>query len=101
MNENLTENIKKLVQKGKENGFVLISELDAIIENLKVADQQYIRDGMEELEIQVVKTPKDYDEFKYMTGEEAIEFLQSLSDGKTKAFVKDEEEKDKKNKSHD
>ena len=93
MNENLTENIKKLVQKGKENGFILISELNAIIENLKVADQQYIRDGMEELEIQVVKTPKDYDEFKYMTGEEAIEFLQSLSDGKTRAFVKDEEEK--------
>lgn len=93
MNENLTENIKKLVQKGKENGFILISELNVIIENLKVADQQYIRDGMEELEIQVVKTPKDYDEFKYMTGEEAIEFLQSLSDGKTKAFVKDEEEK--------
>ena len=93
MNENLTENIKKLVQKGKENGFILVSELNAIIENLKVADQQYIRDGMEELEIQVVKTPKDYDEFKYMTGEEAIEFLQSLSDGKTKAFVKDEEEK--------
>ena len=78
MNENLTENIKKLVQKGKENGFILISELNAIIENLKLADQQYIRDGME---------------FKYMTGEEAIEFLQSLSDGKTKAFVKDEEEK--------
>ena len=91
MNENLTENIKKLVQKGKENGFILISELNAIIENLKVADQQYIRDGMEELEIQVVKTPKDYDEFKYMTGEEAIEFLQSLSDGKTKAFVKEED----------
>ena len=47
---------------------------------------------MEELKIQVVKTPKDYDEFKYMTGEEAIEFLQSLSDGKTKAFVRDEKE---------
>lgn len=93
MNENLTKNIKKLVQKGKENGFILISELNAIIENLKEADQQYIRDGMEELEIQVVKTPKDYDEFKYMTGEEAVEFLQSLSDGKTKAFVNDEEEK--------
>ena len=93
MNENLTKDIKKLVQKGKENGFILISELNAIIENLKLADQQYIRDGMEELEIQVVKTPKDYDEFKYMTGEEAIEFLQSLSDGRTKAFVKDEEEK--------
>ena len=48
---------------------------------------------MEELKIQIVKTPKDYDEYKYMTGEEAIQFLQGLSDGKTKAFVKDEKDK--------
>ena len=91
MNTNLSEDIKKLVKKGKENGFILISELDEIIKNLKAADQQYIRDGMEELEIQIVKTAKDYDEYKYMTGEQAIEFLQSLSDGKTKAFVKEED----------
>ena len=91
MNVNLSEDIKKLVKKGKENGFILISELDEIIKNLKAADQQYIRDGMEELEIQIVKTAKDYDEYKYMTGEQAIEFLQSLSDGKTKAFVKEED----------
>ena len=90
-NANLSEDIKKLVKKGKENGFILISELDEIIKNLKAADQQYIRDGMEELEIQIVKTAKDYDEYKYMTGEQAIEFLQSLSDGKTKAFVKEED----------
>jgi len=92
MKENLTQDIKNLVKKGKENGYILLAELNNIIETLNVADQQYIRDGMEELKIQVVKTPKDYDEFKYMTGEEAIEFLQSLSDGKTKAFVKDEKE---------
>ena len=91
MNVNLSEDIKKLVKKGKENGFILISELDEIIKNLNAADQQYIRDGMEELEIQIVKTAKDYDEYKYMTGEQAIEFLQSLSDGKTKAFVKEED----------
>tara|TARA_B100000579_G_scaffold394906_1_gene372585 strand:- start:102 stop:377 length:276 start_codon:yes stop_codon:yes gene_type:complete len=91
MNINLSEDIKKLVKKGKENGFILISELDEIIKNLNAADQQYIRDGMEELEIQIVKTAKDYDEYKYMTGEQAIEFLQSLSDGKTKAFVKEED----------
>ena len=84
MKENLTQDIKNLVKKGKENGYILLSELNNVIETLKVADQQYIRDGMEELKIQVVKTPKDYDEFKYMTGEEAIEFLQSLSDGKLK-----------------
>ena len=88
MSADLSDSIKRLVKKGKENGFVLISELDEIIKNLKAADKQYIRDGLEELEIQIVKTPKDYDEYKYMTGEQAIEFLQSLSDGKTKAFVK-------------
>ena len=93
MSGNITEDMKKLVRKGKEEGFILISELDMIIEDLGAADQQYIRDGMEELKIQIVKTPRDYDEYKYMTGEEAIEFLQTLSDGKTKAFVKNEEDK--------
>jgi hypothetical protein len=93
MSGNITDDMKKLVRKGKEEGFILISELDKVIEDLGAADQQYIRDGMEELKIQIVKTPKDYDEYKYMTGEEAIEFLQSLSDGKTKAFVKNEEDK--------
>ena len=89
----MTSDMKKLVRKGKEEGFILISELDKLIEELSAADQQYIRDGMEELKIQIVKTPKDYDEYKYMTGEEAIQFLQGLSDGKTKAFVKDEKDK--------
>ena len=93
MSGNITDDMKKIGRKGKEEGFILISELDKIIEDLGAADQQYIRDGMEELKIQIVKTPKDYDEYKYMTGEEAIEFLQSLSDGKTKAFVKNEEDK--------
>ncbi|MDA9896883.1 hypothetical protein N9D82_02980 [Gammaproteobacteria bacterium] len=93
MSSNITEEMKKLVRKGKEEGYILISELDKIIENLGAADQQYIRDGLEELKIQIVKTSKDYDEYKYMTGEEAIQFLQGLSDGKTKAFVKDEKDK--------
>ena len=93
MSSNITEEMKKLVRRGKEEGFILISELDKIIEDLGAADQQYIRDGLEELKIQIVKTSKDYDEYKYMTGEEAIQFLQGLSDGKTKAFVKDEKDK--------
>ena len=93
MSNNITDEMKKLARKGKENGFILISELDNIIENLGAAYQQYIRDGLEELKIQIVKTSKDYDEYKYMTGEEAIQFLQGLSDGKTKAFVKDENDK--------
>ena len=93
MSGNITDDMKKIVRKGKEEGFILISELDKIIEDLGAADQQYIRDGLEELKIQIVKTSKDYDEYKYMTGEEAIQFLQGLSDGKTKAFVKDEKDK--------
>ena len=93
MSGNITEEMKKLVRSGKEKGFILILELDKIIEDLGAADQQYIRDGLEELKIQIVKTSKDYDEYKYMTGEEAIQFLQGLSDGKTKAFVKDEKDK--------
>ena len=93
MSGNITEEMKKLVRSGKEEGFILISELDKIIEDLGAADQQYIRDGLEELKIQIVRTSKDYDEYKYMTGEEAIQFLQGLSDGKTKAFVKDEKDK--------
>ncbi|MBT7543277.1 MAG: hypothetical protein HN613_04385 [Gammaproteobacteria bacterium] len=83
--------IKTLVRKGKENGYVLISEFDEITKEFSSVDQQYIRDSFEELKIQIVKTPKNYDEFKYMTGEEAIQFLQSLSDGKTKAFIKDDD----------
>ena len=84
--------IKNLVRKGKENGYVLIQEFDEITKEFGIADRQYIRDSFEELKIQIVKTPKDYDEFKYMTGEEAIQFLQSLSDGKTKAFENDDKD---------
>jgi hypothetical protein len=92
MSNDIKESITKLVKKGKENGFVLIDELDSIMKNLAIPDQQYIRDSMEEMEIQVVKKAENYDEYKYMTGEEAIQFLQGLSDGKTQAFVKDEKD---------
>jgi len=84
--------IKNLVRKGKENGYVLIQEFDEITKEFGIVDKQYIRDSFEELKVQIVKTPKDYDEFKYMTGEEAVQFLQSLSDGKTKAFEKDDKD---------
>ena len=47
MNNDITNEIKKIVKKGKENGFILISELQEIIKELKPADQQYIRDGIE------------------------------------------------------
>ena len=55
MSNDIKENITKLVKKGKENGFILIDELDSIMKSLSIPDQQYIRDSMEEMEIQVVK----------------------------------------------
>ena len=36
-------------------------------------------------------TKKDYDELKYLSGEDAIKFLQNLSDGKYSAFKKEDE----------
>ena len=88
MSNDIKESITKLVKKGKENGFVLIDELDSIMKNLAIPDQQYIRDSMEEMEIQVVKKAENYDEYKYMTGEEAIQFLQGLERRKNKSICK-------------
>ena len=48
------------------------------------------------MEIQVVNSPNEYDEYKYLSGEEAIKILQSLSDGSHEAFIKPSEtDKDK------
>ena len=88
MSGNITEEMKKLVRSGKEEGFILISELDKIIEDLGAADQQYIRDGLEELKIQIVKTSKDYDEYKYMTGEKQYNFYKVLVMEKQKHLLK-------------
>ena len=44
-----------------------------------------VLDGME---IQLVENIDEYDEYKYLSGEEAIKILQSLSDGNHEAFVK-------------
>ena len=43
---------------------------------------------LEGMEIQIVNFPNEYDEYKYLSGEEAIKILQSLSDGSHEAFVK-------------
>ena len=50
---------------------------------------------MEKLKIQIVSSPEEYDEYKYLSGKEAISILQSLSDGKSQAFVEEQKEKNK------
>ena len=67
------------------------SNLTDLISTLPEADQNYIRNTIDGFKIQIIQSKKDYDELKYLSGEDAIKFLQNLSDGKYSAFKKDEE----------
>ena len=86
----LSDQIKDLIRSGKEVGYILESNLIELTSTLSEADQNYIRNTIEGFKIQIIKSKKDYDELKYMSGEDAIKFLQNLSDGKYSAFKKDE-----------
>ena len=87
----LSDQIKDLIRSGKEVGYILESNLTEVISTLSDADKNYIRNTIEGFKIQIIKSQKDYDELKYLSGEDAIKFLQNLSDGKYSAFKKDEE----------
>ena len=87
----LSDQIKDLIRSGKEVGYILESNLIELTSTLSEADQNYIRNTIEGFKIQIIKSKKDYDELKYLSGEDAIKFLQNLSDGKYSAFKKDEE----------
>ncbi|MFT4516928.1 MAG: hypothetical protein ACI93D_000494 [Gammaproteobacteria bacterium] len=82
------EELKKLIRQGKEIGYILNEALNKCLLGSSIADRQYIIETLEGMEIQIVNSPKEYDEYKYLSGEEAIKILQSLSDGNHEAFVK-------------
>ncbi len=88
----ISDQIKNLIRKGREDGYILKSELDKHISSFSLVDQNYIKNTIEGFKIQIVNTEVDYDELKYLSGQDAIDFLQNLSDGKYSAFKKDEEE---------
>jgi len=88
----LSDQIKDLIRSGKEVGYILESNLVELISTLSEADQNYIRNTIEGFKIQIIKSKKDYDELKYLSGEDAIKFLQNLSDGKYSAFKKDKDD---------
>ena len=87
-----SDQIKDLIRTGKKVGYILESDFKKCINHLSKPDQEYIRHTIEGFKIQLIINKKDYDELKYLSGFDAIEFLQNLSDGKYKAFSKDEEE---------
>ena len=87
----LSDQIKDLIRTGKDLGYILEDNLLDLISTLPDADQKYIRNTIDGFKIQIIKSKKDYDELKYLSGEDAIKFLQNLSDGKYRAFKKDDE----------
>ena len=88
-----SDQIKDLIRTGKKEGYILESDLEKFISHMPAMDQTYIRNTIEGFKIQIIKFKKDYDELKYLSGADAIEFLQNLSDGKYSAFKKDKDNK--------
>ena len=88
-----SDQIKDLIRTGKKDGYILESILEESISLMSATDQTYIRNTIEGFKIQIIKSKKDYDELKYLSGADAIEFLQNLSDGKYSAFKKNKQNK--------
>ena len=83
----LSDQIKDLIRTGKDSGYILESNLTDLISTLPEADQNYIRNTIDGFKIQIIQSKKDYDELKYLSGEDAIKFLQNLSDGKYSEII--------------
>tara|TARA_Y100001936_G_scaffold98192_2_gene96521 strand:+ start:5941 stop:6216 length:276 start_codon:yes stop_codon:yes gene_type:complete len=88
----LPDQIKNLIRAGKKDGYILRADLNKCISSFSETDQNYITNTIEGFKIQIVESVRDYDELKYLSGKDAIDFLQSLTDGKYSAF-KNEDEK--------
>ena len=87
----LSDQIKNLIRTGKKDRYILEEHLKKCISSFSETDQNYIRNTIEGFKIQIVSSSDDYDELKYLSGKDAIDFLQNLSDGKYSAFKNDEE----------
>lgn len=88
------EKLKSLIRQGKEIGYILNSDLDSCLIDYSSADKLYISETIDGMEIQLIDSAEEYDEYKYLSGEEAIKILKSLSDGNHEAFT-NPQDKDK------
>lgn len=82
------EKLKNLIRHGKEIGYILKKDLDECLEEYSTIDKEYVIQTIDGMEIQLIKSPDEYDEYKYLSGAEAIKILESLSDGNHEAFIK-------------
>ncbi len=89
------DKLKNLIRQGKEIGYILKDDLDSCLLNYSKIDKKYISETIDGMEIQLIDSPEEYDEYKYLSGEEAIKILQSLSDGTHEAFIKPEGKNEK------
>ena len=87
----LSYQIKNLIRTGKKDGYILEEDLNKCISSFSETDRNYIRNTIEGFKIQIVSSRDKYDELKYLSGKDAIDFLQNLTDGKYSAFKNDEE----------
>ena len=86
------EKLKNLIRQGKEIGYILNKDLDHCLLEFSNTDRQYVIETIHGMEIQLIDSIDEYDEYKYLSGEEAIKILQSLSDGSHEAFIKPQDE---------
>ena len=89
------DKIKNLIRNGREIGYILRDDLDKCLADFNETDKQYVIETLDGMEIQLIQTIDEYDEYKYLSGREAIEILQSLSDGNHEAFVKSSDDDEK------
>ena len=86
----LSDQIKNLIRTGKKDGYILEEHLNKCISSFSETDQAYIINTIEGFKIQIINNLEEYDELKYLSGQDAIDFLQNLSDGDYSAFKQDD-----------
>ena len=86
----LSDQVKDLIRAGKKDGYILEQDLYKCISSFSETDQAYIINTIEGFKIQIINNLEEYDELKYLSGQDAIDFLQNLSDGDYSAFKRDD-----------
>ena len=74
----LSDQIKNLIRTGKKDGYILEEHLSKCISSFSKTDQNYIRNTIEGFKIQIVSSSDDYDELKYLSGEDGSVFFENL-----------------------
>ena len=74
----LSDQIKNLIRTGKKDGYILEEHLKKCISSFSETDQNYIRNTIEGFKIQIVSSSEDYDELKYLSGKDAIDWVKKM-----------------------